>query len=159
VLPLQPGLDEFRAFQVEIVGARLAVGADIHLHGAHEIRIFDGALEDLDMSGQPEVVVVLVQDNLALGLAQHIVAIELAACGRLRQVEETNARIAALQLGNDRSHLGIDPVAADQDFEVVDPLLLHAAHRVRQCGVVVVRRDKDTDTRHARDGSVPNSIN
>jgi hypothetical protein len=55
------------------------------------------------MSRQPEIVVVLVQDDLALGLAQDVVAIEFAALGRLRQVEEANARIAALQVGDDRS--------------------------------------------------------
>jgi hypothetical protein len=50
VLPLQPRSDEFRAFQVEIVGARPAVSADVDLHGAHEIHVFNGSLQHFDMS-------------------------------------------------------------------------------------------------------------
>src|SRR2546422_2337433 len=98
-LPVQPRFDELRALQVEIMRQHLAVRTDVHLHRPDEIGILERPLQHLDMSRQPQIVVVMNADYPAVRLAQHMVAIELADARRLRQVEETDARLDLLQLG------------------------------------------------------------
>jgi len=67
-----------------------------------------------------------------------VVATKLTARGRFRQVEEADARVVALELADDGSHLGADAIAADQNFQVLDALLLHAADRVGKGRTVIM---------------------
>src|SRR6266851_7750132 len=97
-LPVQPRFDELRALQVEIVSPHLAVSIDVHLHRPNEIGILKRALQDLDMPRQPQIVVVMDANYLAVRLAQHVVTIKFANACRLRQVKEADTRIGLPQL-------------------------------------------------------------
>src|SRR6185312_6772607 len=95
-LPLQPGLDELRTLQIEIISTNFIARIDIHLHRAHKIGALQRLFEHAYVPGQPQVVVVLMKDDVAFGLPQHMVAIELAARRRLWKIEKADTRLRAL---------------------------------------------------------------
>jgi hypothetical protein len=77
-----------------------------------------------------------------------MVAIELPARRRLRQVKEANTRFGALQLVDYGAQLIAHAVATDQDFKVVNALCQDATHGVAQRGRVLMRGNQYADARH-----------
>jgi len=81
-------------------------------------------------------------------VVQNLIAIAFADVGAFGQIEEPNAPVGALHVRDHGANLVAHAVAADEDFQIVDILVLDAPHRVRQRRGVFVRGDEDADARH-----------
>src|SRR5438045_3848930 len=100
------------------------------------------------MSRQPQIVVVMHTNDLAVRLAQHMVTIKFANARRLWQVKEADTWVGSLQLGDHGAQLIAHAVAADQDFQVVNALGLHTAHGVGQRRAMLMRGNQNADAWH-----------
>jgi len=101
----------------------------------------------LEESGQEDVVVADVADDLAARLAQCLVTVPLAAAHALREVEEPDAIVGEERLDGSAG-VALDAVADDEELELDSFLRQHAADRVRQDRGVPERGNQDRRVRH-----------
>ena len=140
--------DHVGVCEVGGVEAHLPVGEDLAVEALHEGVVLQQGEQVGHVVGQEQVVVAQVEDRVAAGGLDRVVAVALAVVGTLREVEEPHPRIGRHQSFHDGPHLVGDAVADQQHLEVLDALPQHRVDGERQGGGLVVDRDEDRGAGH-----------
>ena len=112
--------------EIEGPAQQLAVGGEVHCHGACEISFGEQSAHRLNVLGKPEVVVAQVANDLAARALEHRVAIRLAVSRALGMVDEPHALVPALDVVHDLARDVRNAVADHDHLDIPDRLLERA---------------------------------
>jgi hypothetical protein len=117
-----------RSTEVDPPAVRPAVDVDPDRASVREVRVLEQLAQLLDVGRKPEVVVGEVADELAPGLRQCLVAVDLAVARALRVVEEADTLVRSSQLCHHLARGGRDAVSDDEHLDLLDRLGEGARH-------------------------------
>src|ERR1700674_773883 len=100
------------------------------------------------MVRKPEIVVAQIGHETTSCLAQCGISVDFAFPGTLRKIKEANARLIFRQLGNALACLITNPVANNENLEVMEYLCLNPRDGVSQSLGMVVGGDQNGGCDH-----------
>jgi hypothetical protein len=147
-------LAESRVLKVGGEEDEVAFGIDANLQGVAEVGGGEQRAENLQMVGQPDIVITQIRNETAARVLQGLVPMDLAFAWSFWKIEETYAAVRRDKFRYKRAARVGNAVADNEQFEVLQGLLLNAGNGVTQGLDMLVRRNQHGRDRHGAELTV-----